>query len=115
MATSGEEEAVVSEREYKGGFWGADNILIVDLGADDEYVHFGKLIRYFLYDMIYFNENLLKQKLKNFIKTKQKNGGLKIPSLLLDLTGLVTSGMWKGNIFYFEFHTSNMHPNYLGA
>ena len=64
MATLGEEEAVVSEREYKGGFWGADNILIVDLGADGEYVHFGKLIKYFLYDMLYFNENLLKQNKK---------------------------------------------------
>ena len=42
-----------------------------------------KLIKYFLYDTLYFSEILL----------NQKNGGLSIPSFfLLNLMGLVTSG-----------------------
>ena len=36
-------------------------IIIVDLGANGKYVHFGKLTKCFLYETLYFSENLLNQ------------------------------------------------------
>lgn len=92
----GEEEVVMSMRENDGGFWGDVNVLIVDLGGMS--VFSLEKFKYFLHAMLYFSEYLLKQKLKIFIKTKEQRFKHFFLSSI-DLTGLVTSGMWKDNIF----------------